>query len=262
MPIVTDRYDPSPAAQLLAAAWREGRQLTELPADVRPATLKQGYALQEAFAAAVGDKVSGWKLGVGSPAAMQAAGLERPLVGRLFAKNCFRNGADVKLACAAPITVEFEIAFVLGRDVAPGTAPADPMRAVASTHVAFELVQSRFVNRRAVGWPSFAGDSVGFAASILGDEIDCATIDRVIKACSVQSNGTVVAGGLSGDDAVDPVQALRYLFEHASNYGITLHKGDVVTAGAVAKPFDIPPGQTEIAAHYPGSVLRLRASTA
>jgi 2-keto-4-pentenoate hydratase len=259
---VTERYDPAPAALALAAAWREGRQLTELPADIRPATLSQGYALQEAFADALQDRVSGWKLGVGSVAAMQAAKLERPLVGRLFASRCHRGGADIRLACAAPITVEFEIAFVLSRDVAPGAAPADPIRAVASTHAAFELVQSRFVDRRAVGWPSFAGDSVGFAASILGDEIDCAAIDRIIKGATVQANGKTMAGPLAGDDLIDPVQALRYLFEHASNYGITLHKGDVVTAGAVAKPFDIAPGQTEIAAQYPGSTLRLRVATA
>lgn len=255
-------YDASPAAALLAKAWRDGRQLDELPPDIRPATLGQGYALQDAFIQALGDTPTGWKLGVGSVAAMRAGGLERPLVGRLFAPQCHKADASVTFACAAPITVEFEIAFVLGRDVAPGTAPADAMRAVASTHVAFELVQSRFVNRRAVGWPSFAGDNVGFGASILGEQIDPASISRVVSTVTVQANGQPQARGLTDDDAIDPVQALRYLFEHATNRGITLHRNDIVTTGAVAKPFDIAPGQADIEARYLKSSLRVRAGTA
>jgi 2-keto-4-pentenoate hydratase len=256
---VTDVFDAAPAAALLIQAWREGRQLNEIPADIRPRNLRDGYALQEAFikarTAETGDRQAGWKLGVGSQAAMHAAGTDRPLVGRVLEKHRHESGATVAMLCQAPVTVEFEIAFVLGRDVAPGAAPADPMRAVASTHIAFELVLSRFVNRRAVGWPSFVGDNVGFEASILGPQIDPAAIARGIASVSVQANGKPMAGGLSGEDGIDPVQALRYLFEHACDYGLTLRAGDVVTAGAVAKPFDIAPGKTDLSAVFLGKTL-------
>ncbi len=57
---------------------------------------------------------AGWKLGLGSVAAMQAAGTERPLVGRILAGHRYDNGATVSVLCQAPITVEFEVAFVLG----------------------------------------------------------------------------------------------------------------------------------------------------
>lgn len=254
-------FDPNAAASLLVQAGRAGRQLTELPADVRPGTLAQGYAIQAAYAQALGETPKGWKLGVGSVAAMAAGNLERPLVGRLFAERFHPPGSTVQLPCAAPVTVEFEIAFVLGRDVAPGTAPADAMRAVASTHVAFELVQSRFVDRRSVGWPSFVGDNVGFGAHILGERIDPAHISRVVKTVEEQVDGLTVGRGLSGEDAIDPVQALRFLFEHATNHGITLKRDDVVTTGAVAKPFDVGPGSVEVAALYLGGALKVRVAT-
>ncbi|OZI37712.1 hypothetical protein CAL29_04815 [Bordetella genomosp. 10] len=254
-------FDPRAAASLLVKADREGRQLTELPADVRPNTLMEGYAVQAAYAEALGETPKGWKLGVGSVAAMAAGNLERPLVGRLFAERFHPPGSTVRLPCAAPVTVEFEIAFVLGRDIAPGTAPADAMGAVASTHVAFELVQSRFVDRRAVGWPSFVGDNVGFGAHILGERIDPAHIDRVVKTVEEQADGRAVGRGLSGDDAIDPVQALRFLFERASYHGITLKRGDVVTTGAVAKPFDVGPGSVDVAALYLGGKLAVRVTT-
>ncbi len=254
-------FDPSAAARLLVQAGREARQLTELPADVRPRTLAEGYAVQAAHAQALGETHKGWKLGVGSVAAMAAGNLERPLVGRLFSDRFHAPGATVQLPCAAPVTVEFEIAFVLGRDVAPGTAPADAMRAVASTHVAFELVQSRFVDRRAVGWPSFVGDNVGFGAHILGERIDPAHIGRVVKTVEEQVDGQTVGRGLTGDDSIDPVQALRFLFEHATDHGITLKRDDVVTTGAVAKPFDVGPGNTDVAALYLGGALTVRVVT-
>ncbi|WP_083228947.1 2-keto-4-pentenoate hydratase [Bordetella sp. H567] len=263
---MTDVFDPAPAAALLSQAWREGRQLSEIPADIRPRTLQDGYALQEAFiktyAAATGDREAGWKLGVGSVAAMQAAGTERPLVGRVLAGHRYDNGATVSVLCQAPITVEFEVAFVLGRDIAPGAAPSDPMQAVASTHIAFELVLSRFVNRRAVGWPSFVGDSVGFEASILGPEIDAAAIHRGVASVSVQANGQSMGGGLSGDDGIEPVQMLRHLFDHACYHGLTLRKDDVVTTGAVAKPFDIAPGETALSAQFLGRTLTARVAPA
>jgi 2-keto-4-pentenoate hydratase len=241
---------------MLAQAWREGRQLTELPADIRPATLQQGYAVQEAFIAASGDRVAGWKLGVGSVSAMRTAGTDRPLVGRVLETRRHSSDATVAILCRAPITVEFEIAFVLGRDISPGTAPADPMRAVASTHIAFELVLSRFINRRAVGWPSFVGDNVGFEASILGPQVDPASIGRGVASVSVLADGEPKARGLTGEDGIDPVQALRYLFDHACDHRITLRAGDVVTAGAVAQPFDIAPGKTELTATFLGKTLR------
>jgi 2-keto-4-pentenoate hydratase len=263
---VTDVFDPAPAAALLAQAWREGRQLSEIPADIRPRNLREGYALQEAFiqarTAETGDRQAGWKLGVGSEAAMRAAGTDRPLVGRVLEKHRHDTGATVKMLCQAPVTVEFEIAFVLGRDIAPGAAPADPMRAVASTHIAFELVLSRFTDRRAVGWPSFVGDNVGFEALVLGPQIDAATIGRGAASVSVLADGKPMAGGLTGEDAIDPAQCLRYLFDHACDYGITLRAGDIVTTGAVAKPFDIAPGKTELRATFLKHTLTARVEPA
>jgi len=254
----TPAYDPAPAADLLAAAWRGAPRLTELPAEHRPATLEQGYALQDRFIAALDTPTAGWKLGLGSPANLRASQLQRPLVGRLLQARCHAAGATVHLTRPdEPVTIEFEIAFVLAHDIAPGQAPEDARQAVASTHIAFELVQSRYTDRRAVGLPSFAGDGVGFEAFVLGPQIPLAQIDAVIASVRVEVDGVLHAQGQRGDDLPYPLDGLRYLFDHARERGITLRKGEIVTAGAVAKPFDVPRGGVTVQAHTTDGELRV-----
>jgi len=251
-------FDPAPAADLLANAWRSGEQLKELPADVRPVSLAQGYDVQDAFIKRMGGG-QGWKLGVGSKAAMRAAKIERPLVGRVLASHFHRSGDTVVLPNAAPVTVEFEIAFILGRDIAPGETLDDPLSAVERKVVTFELVLSRFVNRRAVGWPSFVGDSVGFEALVIGEVIT--DMQGVARTVALEVDGTEVARGLTGDELTDPVASFGHLLEHARERGVTLQKGQIATLGAIGKPFDVT-GAAVIVARYLDSELRVATRAA
>ena len=68
-------FDATPAAHLLARAWRDDAQIVELPAPLRPRNLRHGYDIQDLVAAQLGDATVGWKLGVGSPSAMRKAAL-------------------------------------------------------------------------------------------------------------------------------------------------------------------------------------------
>jgi len=166
------------------------------------------------------------------------------------------SGGTVVLPNASPVTVEFEIAFVLGRDIAPADKLEDAMSAVERMHVTFELVLSRFVNRRAVGWPSFVGDSVGFEALVIGDTIT--DMEGVARSVVIDVDGKEVARALEGDELTDPVASFGYLIEHARERGVTLKKGQIATLGAIGKPFDVTSRGTEIVARYLDSELRVR----
>lgn len=218
---------------------------------MRPRTLAEGYDIQDALVAEMGG-VAGWKLGVGSAAGMRAGGLDRPLAGRVLQGYMCRKGDTVRLPNAAPATVEFEVAFVLGQDIAPTDRLADPLKAVAEMRVTFELVMSRFVNRRAVGWPSFVADSVGFGTLVVGDTIS--DIEGVASGVVIDVDGQEVARGLTGDDATYPVTAFDYLIQHARERGATLKRGEIATLGAVGKPFDLA-RSGRVTARYPGGVL-------
>ncbi len=242
-------YDPRIAAATIADAWKSGRQLQELPTTARPSSLAEGYDLQEAMLAANAQPIAGWKLGVGSPAGMRAGKLDRPLVGRVLSPRLYHSGDTVRLPNAAPVTVEFEIAFVFGRDIAPTDRISDHLEAVSEVRTTFELVLSRFVNRRAVGWPSFVGDSVGFEALVVGMPFDRARMAEVASSVVITSDGNEMARGLSGDELTDPLASLDFLIAHARERGQTLKRGEIATLGAIGKPFDVT-GAAAIEARY------------
>lgn len=239
----TNVFDPFVTAATLAKAWRSGELMTALPAGTKPQTLEQGYAAQDELFKLSGGKRAGWKLGVGSPAAMRAANLTGPLVGQLDRARLHASGIHLSLPADTPVTIECEIAFVLDRDLPPLAGRAVDPDDIRTTCVTFEVVRSRFIDRKVVGWPSFAADNVGFEALVVGkpicEGIDSLALRELTQAAVVYLNGAPRAKGLFGDAATDPLASLAALYQHAAERGETLRAGDIVSTGAMCEPFDL-----------------------
>jgi 2-keto-4-pentenoate hydratase len=249
------------AASFLAALWRSGEQAADFPAELKPAALNDGYDIQDRFVAALGEKVLGWKLGVGSHKAKRETGIGRAIAGRVLESRCYRAGDTVVLPDRAPVTIEFEIAFLLGRDVRPDEDPGAVMSAVAETRVTFELVRSRFIDRRSVGWPSFAADNGGFEALVVGDSLDPAQIDAVVASVVVSVDGAERARALVGDDVTDPNAAMTGFAALAQERGMVLPKGAIISTGTVTRPFNIE-GGVAITARYLNTEIGFRTAVA
>lgn len=231
------------SAKILFDAWNSGELLTELPTSCRPTTLDQGYLVQEELLKRTGDSLAGWKLGVGSPLAMRKGGLSRPLVGQILKNRYFTSGVEITLPALTPITLECEIAFILDRDLPPLSGRAFDPSDIRSTCVTFEVVRSRFKDRKSVGWPSFVADNVGFEALVVSDPI-CKGVNMNLlrslnESITVYLDDFPKAKSLSGDEATDPLVSLSALYDHAAEHGITLRAGDIVSTGAMCEPFDI-----------------------
>jgi 2-keto-4-pentenoate hydratase len=233
-------FDAAPSAALLANAMNGSIRLTELPEAQRPGTIAEGYDIQDHVAAGglVDDETAGWKLGLGSANAMRGAKIDRPLIGRVYRGRLHENDAEVVGPGGAKALIEIEIAFWLARDIAPGEQLADPLSAVERAKLVSEVVLSRFVDRTTVGLPSFAADSVGFHALVIGPEVAPADIPAIAASVEVTCDGAPAAQGLSGDDAIDPVEMLSHMMAHARDRNITLRKGELVTTGTLSKPFE------------------------
>ena len=259
---MTAAFDPALPAAILAQAWRTGMLLVDLPPPTKPTTLAQGYDAQDRLLAASGARRAGWKLGVGSPAAMRAGRLARALVGQLDATRIHASGTHISLPSRDPVTVECEIAFVLDRDIPP--APGRQLAAEDVRHmcVSFELVRSRFIDRRAVGWPAFAADNVGFEALVVSPAVapglDRELLAAINDSASVAVNGKEKARALSGDGATDPIAAMNALFAHAAERGVTLRAGEIVSTGAMCQPFDLAGPGHEVVATFLGQSLAFK----
>ncbi|GGF41222.1 hypothetical protein GCM10011611_54550 [Aliidongia dinghuensis] len=254
-----------PAADA-AAAWladrhRSGRQETALPPELRPTTIDEGYDIQDQLVALLDDRVAGWKLGVGSPKQRAETGAGGSIAGRVLAQRCYQPSGTIRLPDPAPVTVEFEIAYVLGRDIRPDDEPGEAMGAIVETRVTFELVRSRFVDRRAVGWPSFAADNAAFEALVVGEPVDGTDLAELAASAVVLVDGVEQARRLTGDDATDPVQAYADFVALARRRSMVLPEGSIISTGTVTRPFNIT-GAVRIEAQYLGRSLAVRTDVA
>jgi 2-keto-4-pentenoate hydratase len=257
---MTTAFDPEPAALLLAQLWQGSQQIAELPLAVRPANIDQGYDVQDRLVDLLGAPVIGWKLGVGSAKLKQQSGVGRSIAGRVLGNRRHDPSATVKLSFAAPVTVEFEIAFVLGEDV-DHRFTGDAKSAIAETRVTFELVMARFVDRRSVGWPSFAADDSGFEALIVGDRIDERQIPELLSSLVVSVDGQEEARAAAGDDATDPYGALADLISIARERKMILPKGSIISTGSASMPFAVSSPKGDVSASYLGKKLGFKFET-
>ena len=251
---MTTVFDPEFAARLLAQVWHGSQQVAELPQAIRPANIDQGYDVQDRLIELLGIPVVGWKLGVGSAKLKQQFGIGRSIAGRVLKNRRHDPGATVRLSFAPPVTVEFEIAFVLAEDI-DHQFIGDAKSAIAETRVTFELVMARFVDRRSVGWPSFAADNSGFEALIVGKRIDERQIPELLSSLVVSVDGQERARAAAGDDATDPHGALADLISIARERKMILPKGSIVSTGSASMPFVVSSPKGEVSASYLGEKL-------
>lgn len=237
------------AAALLADAYRIGTQIEALPADLCPQTLEEGYDIQDRLVKCLETPVAGWKLGVGSPRAKSRTGVERTIAGRILKNEVYAPGAAIRLPNQAPVTIEFEIAFVVACDISPSENVADPLTVVSETRVAFEVVLSRFIDRRAVGWPSFAADNSAFQSLVLGEAVDQASLPNIARSLVVEADGIEQARAETGENATVPTDSLADLLALSRERGTTLAKGSIVSTGSMSTPFNLSKS-TAVRARY------------
>ena len=251
---MSDAFDPQPAADFLLAAYRAGRQHAELPEAIRPGTITEGYDIQDRLFAGLGETCAGWKLAIGSAKGKRTSGVGRSIAGRVLRGQLHEPGVALRMPHGGPVTIEFEVAYVIARDIDPGAPAVEAAHVVAETRVAFELVLSRFFDRRAVGWPSFAADNSAFQALVIGPALDPADLPGLARSLVVTVDGTERARAVTGEDLTDPLAALADLMAVARERGMTIPAGSLVSTGTLSVPFDLT-GPGTVTASFLGRTL-------
>jgi 2-keto-4-pentenoate hydratase len=248
-------FDPRPAAKLLAQAWRSGDAIDVLADGIRPSNVNEGYDIQDLFMAEIAQPIVGWKLGLGSAPQKVQTGVGRAIAGRILGSHLFKHGAAIPVPKDGAAVIEFEIGFILGRDIRPDEGAFPVMDAVGEVCVTYEIVFSRFKDRIAAGFPSFAADNGAFHALVLGPKVDPVRLGFLAQTLSVSANGEAMAGAIIGDLATDPTASFADLIAVAKERGMVLPKGSIISTGTLSKPFTVSGPETVLRAEFMGQEL-------
>jgi 2-keto-4-pentenoate hydratase len=247
--------DQSHIAQAADFLWRtriERRRIEALPDHLRPRSLSEGYAIQDAMVDSAAQPVSGWKIAATSKAGQAHIGVTEPLAGRLFKNFILADGARLPAAPLHMKVMEAEFAFRMACDLPPrGPAyeQADVCDAVAALHLAIEVPDARFERFAEIGPAQIVADDAFASWFLLGQQVhDWRRLDLPTQRVRAVSNGAVAAEGTGANALGDPRIALTWLANHLSKRGIGLKRGDIITTGTCITPLPIAPGDRVIAA--------------
>lgn len=233
--MVDDRA--SRAAALLLAARNSGKGVAELPADCRPQSEAEAYAIQDAVARGVG-AIKGWKTGAPGP---EAAASYAPVF------TVIAEPARFPAATQRLFGIEAEVAFRFASDLPKRDKPYtrdEVVAAIASMHPAIELVDTRFADFAKIDAMSKLADNQSNGALIHGPAVpgwQSLGLDLGRPPISITFDGKVAAE-TTGNSGGDPLRLLTALANHCTARTGGLRSGDMITTGSITGVAFAKPG--------------------
>lgn len=195
------------------------------------------YDWQRAYTDAVmgaSGRVSGFKLAVNGKPQMAHFGVTEPAWARIFSDEIYQSGAAVSRAGFSSVSIEPELAAILGDAVENLSGPVNrkgALEVIAGFHGAIELIDQRNMPLSQVTLPQAIALNVFNAGIVLGaqriapDDLDVSELHVALRL-----NGETVAETV-GTAPQDPVEAVAWLLNQLLAQGIPLHAGMVVMCG-------------------------------
>jgi 2-keto-4-pentenoate hydratase len=236
-------------ARFIWDLWSGRRRVGSLPADLKPASLEAGFAVQSELPAVTGQARAGWKIAATSAAGQAHIGVDGPLPGTLLSGRVSPSPARFSLEGNLMRVAEPEFAFRMARSLPPRStdySQAEVLDAVASLHPAIEIPDSRYEDFARVGAAQLVADSAcasWFAFGAAAPE-SWRTVDLSRHPVPVAVNGKPAGTGCGSNVLGDPRIALTWLANALSRLGAGLAAGEIVTTGTCLAPVAVAPGDT------------------
>ncbi len=233
------------SARHLHELWRGACHVDGLPENLRPKSRAEGYAVQAYLESQSASPLFGWKLAATSKAGQEHIKVDGPLVGRILREQVIPHaGTYRKLDENIMQVAELEFAFRFSRDIKPRTSDWDWKEAldcIESLHPAIELPDSRYTRYEVVGTAQLIADNACAHYFVLGEpspdswrELDLADHQPWGLVNGVQYRQAAGRNVLG-----DPRFALIWFLNEASQYGMAIRAGEIVTTGTCLVPIPI-----------------------
>lgn len=228
------------AASLLVERRRQGAQADRLPEHLRPHNIEDALALQDAvteeWCNVMDDTVGAWKCSLPSPEKIVLAPIYTRTIDTIPPLAIWPKGDSAR--------IEPELAFFLGADLPPRSEPysiADIDGAIARTHMALELINSRYADPASCSFPEMLGDGLVNQGLFIGPQVDGETArhasEFAIHICR-ENNEPFIYSGKHPNGS--PRAPLYWLVEFLRNRGHGFVAGQVIITGSYAGVIEVP----------------------
>ncbi len=242
----TAAFDPAAAARFIADAHARRARYENLSGALKPPTIADAYAAQEALRKLWEPKfgpVAGLKIAVTTKIMQELMGIDHPCGGMIYSKNVHASPYTLELGRHVHVVAEFELAVRVGRTLAKKASPwtREEVRAeVSEAMAAYELIEDRNAVYKETSALTLIADNAWNAGIVLGKPV------AIPK--SVELNGIVgrliMPSGTREGRTDDPMGALAWIANLAADRGRPLEAGQVVITGSVIPTLPIAPGET------------------
>ncbi len=218
--------------------------ITHLPEELAPASVTEGYAIQQELnrqltAAGMGD-LAGHKIGCTTSVMQAFLNIGQPCAGRIFGSTVMHRHGRVPHSGFVRIGVECEIAVRLQRDLLPRAqayTQEEVGAAVGEVMAAMELVDERYRDFRTLGVATLIADDFFNAGCVLGEPVrDWQRLDLAALTGRAQINGVEVGVGRGALVMGHPLNALAWLANAQHEHGLPgLKAGELIMLGSVVE---------------------------
>jgi 2-keto-4-pentenoate hydratase len=236
-------------AAALETAWSTKIPLEPFGARGLLVTPEDAYATQRQWAslrASRGERTVGRKIGLTSPGMRAQMGVDEPDYGDLWASRQFiavDGRLSIPLGPFIQPRVEGELAFLLRSDLAgPGITAEDARAASSAAAVALEVVDSRIADWR-IQLVDTIADNASFGGFGCGEwSTELLDADMASVPMTVSRNGEVKVTECGAAVLGSPLEAVAWLGNKLSSFGVTLRAGDIVLSGSFGRAIEVEPG--------------------
>jgi len=226
------------AAERLLAVRRGGAKIAGL-GEAAPRTLAEAFAIQRAVLAGIGGTAGGWKCA--------APPGKEPTAAMMDGRHVVASPARWAMPREGRVGIETEIAFRMGRDLPARATPyarEEVLDAVAAAFPAMEMVESRYLDPRAVTPMEALADGIAHGGLVCGQDVPGWRGMDLPKLVVRQTAGEAVqVEREGGNPSLDPVVPLVWLANFLPAAGLPLRAGQVVTTGSCTGLLWVPGGQ-------------------